>query len=133
MIVDSSAILAILLKEPQGDACLQAVLDAPVRRMSAANLLEAAIVVDRLPERRYAAVFDGMIADLDIIIEPVTAQQARIGREARRRYGRGSRHRAHLNFGDCFAYALAKVYHEPLLFVGNDFIHTDLQPALSNT
>lgn len=101
--------------------------------MSAANLLEAAIVVDRLPERRYAAVFDGMIADLDIIIEPVTAQQARIGREARRRYGRGSRHRAHLNFGDCFAYALAKVYNEPLLFVGNDFIHTDLQPALSNT
>lgn len=87
-------------------------------------------VVDRLPEKRYAAVFDGMISELEIIIEPVTAQQARIGREARKRYGRGSRHRAHLNFGDCFAYALTKVYDEPLLFVGNDFIHTDVRPAL---
>lgn len=132
MIVDSSAILAILLKEPHGDACLQALIVAPVKRMSAANLLEAAIVVDRLPERRYAAVFDGLIADLNIIIEPVTAQQAQIGREARQRYGRGSRHRAHLNFGDCFAYALARVYDESLLFVGNDFIHTDLTPALSS-
>lgn len=131
MIVDSSAILAILLQEPQGDDCFRALLDAPVKRMSAANLLETAIVVDRLPERRYAGVFDGMIADLEIIIEPVTAEQAEIGREARQRYGRGSRHRAHLNFGDCFAYALAKVYDEPLLFVGNDFVHTDLQPVLS--
>jgi ribonuclease VapC len=130
VIVDSAAILAILLQEPQGDECFQALLDAPVKRMSAANLLEAAIVVDRLPERRYAAIFDGLIADLDIIIEPVTAQQARIGREARQRYGRGSRHRAHLNFGGCFAYALARVYDEPLLFVGNDFVHTDLESAL---
>ena len=131
MIVDSSAILAILLGEPQGEACLQALIAAPIKRMSAANLLEAAIVVDRLPEQRYAAVFDGMVADLEIIIEPVTAQQARIGREARRRYRRGSRHRAHLNFGDCFAYALAKTHDEPLLFVGDDFVHTDLRSALS--
>lgn len=130
MIVDSSAILAILLNEPLGNECLIALVDTPVKRMSAANLLEAAIVVDRLPEKKYAAVFDGMIADLGISIEPVTAAQAHIGREARRRYGRGSEHRAHLNFGDCFAYALAKLYDEPLLFVGNDFIHTDLEPAL---
>ncbi|MFT4038514.1 MAG: type II toxin-antitoxin system VapC family toxin [Thermomicrobiales bacterium] len=132
MIVDSSAILAVLLNEPLGERCLQIMIDSPLKRISAANLLKTATIVDRLPDRKHAAAFDAMIADLEFIIEPVTAEQARVGREARRRYGRGSGHRAHLNFGDCFAYALAKAFDEPLLFIGNDFVHTDLRPALAS-
>ena len=68
-----------------------------------------------------------------MIIEPVTEAQARIAREAYRDYGRGSGHPARLNFGDCFAYALARATGEPLLFKGSDFIHTDIEPALRET
>lgn len=120
----------MLFKEPFGDRCLQAMVTSPVNRLSAANLLEAAIIVDRLPEQKYAAVFDGMIRDLGFIIEPVTLEQVSIARDAYQRFGKGSGHRAQLNFGDCFAYALARFYDEPLLFVGNDFSQTDLRPAL---
>ena len=74
---------------------------------------------------------DELIALSEIVIEPVTTEQARIAREAHGRDGRGVDDRARLNFGDCFAYAPAKVYDEPLLFVGNDFTHTDLRPAIS--
>jgi ribonuclease VapC len=73
---------------------------------------------------------DYLIADMGIVIEPVTEQQARIAREAYRDFGRGSGHRAKLNFGDCFAYALAKALNEPLLYKGTDFSHTDVMPAL---
>ncbi|MFN8661118.1 MAG: type II toxin-antitoxin system VapC family toxin [Thermomicrobiales bacterium] len=130
MIVDSSALVAIVTQESTADACLAMLLSAPIRRLSAGNYLEAAIVLSRVKDDVYSAEFDELIAISEIVIEPVTAQQARIAQEAHRRYGRGSKHRAHLNFGDCFAYALAKIYDEPLLFVGNDFIHTDLRPAL---
>lgn len=133
MIVDSSAFVAIVTQESAADACLDTLLSAPIRRMSAGTYLETAIVLSRVKNDVYSAEFDKLIALAEIIIEPVTVEQAQIAREAHRRYGRGSRHRARLNFGDCFAYALAKVYEEPLLFVGNDFIHTDLQPALSPT
>ncbi len=108
-------------------------MSAPIRRLSAGNYLETTIVLSRVKDDVYSAEFDELIALAEIVIEPGTVEQARIAREAHRRYGRGSRHRAHLNFDDCFAYALARVYDEPLLFVGNDFIHTDLQPALSTT
>ena len=99
--------------------------------MSAANVLETSIVLSRVNDNIFSTEFDELLAEMGIIIEPVTIERTTIAREAHRRYGRGSRHRARLNFGDCCAYALAKVYGEPLLFVSNDFIHTDLEPALS--
>lgn len=133
MIVDSSALVAIVTHEETADACLETLMSAPIRRLSAGNYLETTIVLSRVKDDVYSAEFDELIALAEIVIEPGTVEQARIAREAHRRYGRGSRHRAHLNFDDCFAYALARVYDEPLLFVGNDFIHTDLQPALSTT
>jgi ribonuclease VapC len=99
--------------------------------MSAASFLEAAIVADRLPDPRDAAMLDELIVRLGVVIEPVTAEQARIAREAHSRFGRGTGHRARLNFGDCFAYALAKDLDEPLLFVGQDFVHTDVSPVVT--
>lgn len=102
----------------------------PEIHFSAAGFLEASIVVDRLPDLGYSIVFDGLLGDLDILIESVTPEQARIAREAYRRFGKGTGHPARLNFGDCFAYALAKDFDEPLLFIGNDFVHTDIRPAL---
>ena len=100
--------------------------------MSAANVLETSIVLSRVNDDIFSTEFDELLVAMNIIFEPVTAEQAQIAREAHRQYGRGSRHRARLNFGDCFAYALARVYDQPLLFVGNDFIHPDLESALSN-
>ncbi len=108
MIVDSSALLAIILGEPLAERCLQSLLDSSANRMSAASFLEAAIVADRLPDPRDSALFDTLIDDLGIIIEPVTATQVRIAREAHGRFGRGTGHRARLNFGDCVAYALGQ-------------------------
>jgi ribonuclease VapC len=130
VIVDASALLAILLDEPSSARCLQALLDSPTNRISAANFLEVAIVVDRLPGAHGAAAFDELIEALDIIIEPVTAHQAKIARAAYRRFGRGSGHPAKLNFGDCLAYALVKDLDEPLLFIGQDFTHTDIRLVL---
>ena len=83
-------------------------------------------MVDRFPNPRASVRFDELISNLGISIEPVTAHQAMIAREAHRRFGQGSGHPARLNFGDCFAYALAKDLDEPLLFIGQDFIHTDV-------
>lgn len=131
MIIDSSALVAIATQESTADACLAILLSAPIRRLSAGTYLEAAIVLSRVKDDVYSAEFDELIALSEIIIEPVTVEQAQTAREAHGRYGRGSRHRARLNFGDCFAYALARVYDEPLLFVGNDFLHTDLRSAIS--
>jgi ribonuclease VapC len=118
VIVDSSALVAIVTQEATADACLAPLMSAPIRRLSAGNYLETAIVLSRVKDDAYSAEFDELIALAEIVVEPVTVEQAQIAREAHRRYGRGSRHRAHLNFGDCFAYALARVYDEPLLFVG---------------
>jgi ribonuclease VapC len=87
-------------------------------------------VVDRFPNPRASVRFDELISNLEISIEPMTAHQATIVREAYRRFGKGSGHPARLNFGDCFAYALAKDLDEPLLFIGQDFIHTDVRRVL---
>lgn len=130
MIVDSSAVVAILLNEPAAAICLEALLASATIRLSAANFLEAAIIVDRLPTPRHRIAFNELLSGLGIIVEPVTVQQARLARDAHQRFGRGSGHPAKLNFGDCFAYALAKDLDEPLLFVGNDFTHTDVRSAL---
>ncbi len=88
-------------------------------------------MVDRLPNPRASVRFNDLIDDLGIIIEPVSAYQARVAREAHGRYGKGIGHPARLNFGDCFAYALAKEFDEPLLFIGQDFVHTDIRSVLT--
>jgi ribonuclease VapC len=129
MIVDSSALIAILRNEREADLYLRT-LDGSHCRISAANFVEAAVVVDCVKDPAASRRFDDFIRTAEIGIEPVTAQQARIAREAYRDFGKGSGHPARLNFGDCFAYALAKDVGEPLLFKGSDFAHTDVTPAL---
>jgi ribonuclease VapC len=130
VIVDASAIVAIVIDEPDADACLEALLIASIRRMSAATLLEAAIVVDQHPNPLAATRFDQLIEQNGITVEPVTVTHVVIAREAYRRFGKGMGHPAKLNFGDCFAYALAIHHDEPLLFIGNDFGHTDVRRVL---
>jgi len=130
VIVDSSALVAIVIEEPPYHEYFEAMLASPSIRISAANFLEAAIVVDRHPDPGAAARFDALVNRLGIMIEPVTAHQASIARAAHQRFGRGTEHPARLNFGDCFAYALARDFDEPLLFVGQDFVHTDVRRVL---
>jgi ribonuclease VapC len=132
MIVDSSALIAMLTNEEDGDA-LSRVLDGPEAvRMSGASYLECSIVIDAHRDTVLSARLDEMILDSEIMIEPVTVDQARIARQAYRDYGKGSGHRANLNFGDCFSYALAREKREPILFKGDDFVHTDLRSALQS-
>jgi len=130
VIVDSSALIAILNEEPLAPRCLEALLASPTILMSAANLLEAAIAMDRHPSPALGPALDDLIHRLRVAVEPVTLGQIVIARDAHRRFGRGSGHPAKLNFGDCFAYALATELDEPLLFVGQDFIHTDVRRVL---
>jgi ribonuclease VapC len=130
MIVDSSALIAILKREPEA-ADFSAALDVSTSsRMSAASFFESAMVVDRWRNPMLSARFDEIVGQFNIIIEPVTLEQAHIARQAYRDYGRGSGHPANLNFGDCFSYALARAKREPILFKGDDFIHTDLRSAV---
>jgi ribonuclease VapC len=131
MIIDASAIVAILLDEPDARLYATAIEASPVRRVSAATFLEIAIVVDNRQRPVAGRRLDDAIRDAAIAIEPVTEAQARIAREAYRDYGRGSGHPAGLNFGDCLAYALARDKSEPLLFKGADFAQTDIRSALA--
>ena len=100
------------------------------RRISATNFVEAAIVIDASGDPIASRRFDDLVREAQLIVEPMTEAQARIARDAYRDFGRGSGHPARLNFGDCFAYALARSMSEPLLFKGDDFAHTDVTPAL---
>ena len=129
MIVDSSAMLAILRAEPEMLACAQAIEAAARRRISAANFLETAMVIDGSRDPVASRRLDDLLRAADLTIEPVTEAQARIAREAYRDFGKGSGHPAGLNFGDCFSYALARDKREPMLWKGDDFGHTDLRPA----
>ena len=128
MIVDSSAFIAILENEPEADALQEALDQATSRVVSAVNYVEAGIVIDGRRDPVLSRSFDTFLFEMRIKLEPVTAEQARLAREAYRDYGKG-RHRAGLNLGDCFAYALAKDKGEPLLFKGNDFRKTDVEVA----
>ena len=130
MIIDTSIIIAILRDEPEAAAFAKAVESAAVRRISAASWVEAAAVIDGSRDPIASRHFDELCREAQLIIEPVTELQARLAREAFRDFGRGSGHPARLDFGDCFAYALAKELGEPLLFKGDDFTHTDVTPAL---
>ncbi|WP_304106613.1 type II toxin-antitoxin system VapC family toxin [Mycolicibacterium bacteremicum] len=126
MIVDTSAIIAIALDEPERDALIEAVLDADRPRMSAANSVEiAAVLMRRLAPEDYRRV-ERLIERLGIETVPLDAEQAASAVRAYRDFGRGSGHRAGLDLGDCYAYGLADVTGEPLLFVGDDFGHTDV-------
>ena len=130
MILDTSALIAMLTNEEDGEA-LSRELDRPgTVRMSSASYLEASIVMDAHRDAALSAALDDTILDAEIVIEPVTVDQARIARQAYRAFGKGSGHKANLNFGDCFSYALAKEKREPILFKGDDFVHTDLRSAL---
>ncbi len=130
MIVDSSALVAALVDAPERDEVLACMGRSPSLGISAATYLETAIVVDKRHRPTVSRRFDQLLAQLDVEVIPVTAEQARIARAAYRDFGKGSGHPARLNFGDCFAYALATDTGEPLLFVGNDFRHTDVRCAL---
>ena len=129
MIVDTSALIAILRAEPEAGACARAIADASARRVSAVNFVEAAVVIDASRDPIASRRFDDLFKEAELSIEPVTETQARVAREAYRDFGKGSGHPAGLNFGDCFAYALAKTTGEPLLFKGEDFVHTDISPV----
>ena len=131
MIVDASAVIAILRQEPEAQAFARAISSATVRRISAVNYVEAAAVIDGSRDPIASRRFDDLFRAAQLLIEPVTEAQARTAREAYRDFGKGSGHPARLNLGDCFAYALAKVKGEPLLFKGDDFIHTDVSSALA--
>ena len=133
MIVDSSAIVAIIAAEPERQAFVEAILASDAPRMSAASLLEASIVVDRLRDPVVSRRLDDLLDVLGIEIVPFTRAQADLGRTAYRDFGRGSGHPARLNLGDCFTYALARETGESLLFKGDDFGHTDVTRAVPQT
>jgi ribonuclease VapC len=129
MIVDSSALVAILKREPE-QASFSALLESTADvRTSAATYFETSIVIDSLRNPVISHLLDDVIKRSRIIIEPVTVEQAKIARQAYRDYGRGSGHKANLNFGDCFTYALAREKREAVLWKGDDFAHTDLRAA----
>ncbi len=129
MIVDSSALIAILKREAQWSSLSETLDAARSSRISAASYLESSIVVDGWRNPTLSREFDELIERFNIQIEPVTFEQARIARQAYRDFGEGSGHPAGLNFGDCFSYALARDKREPMLWKGDDFGHTDIRPA----
>ncbi len=128
MILDTSAVVAVLRAESDAPKFAQAIEAAAIRRVSAVNYVEASIVIDSGRDAVASRRFDDFFRVARIAIETVTPSQAEIARHAYRDFGKG-RHKAGLNFGDCFAYALAKEMDEPLLFKGNDFRHTDIEPV----
>lgn len=130
MIVDTSALVAILRKEQERLTLAQLLDEAEVLRISAVSYLELGIVIDSRKDPVMSREVDEILKRFEIVIEPVTAEQACIARQAYRDYGRGSGHAAKLNFGDCFSYALAREKREPILFTGVDFRATDLEPAV---
>jgi ribonuclease VapC len=128
MVIDTSALIAILGYEAEAPQFAEAIQSDPVRLISAASLLECAIVIEARYGQAGGDKLDQLLYVAQIQVEPVTAEQVAAARLAFRTYGKG-RHPAALNFGDCFAYALAKISEEPLLFKGDDFSQTDIQPV----
>jgi ribonuclease VapC len=130
LIVDKSALVAILRQEPEHSVFEKILDEAESLRISAANYLELSIVIDSRRDPALSREIDDLLDRFSIEIAPVTVEQALIAREAYRDYGRGSGHAANLNFGDCFSYALARTKREPILYKGDDFGHTDLRSAV---
>lgn len=127
MIVDTSALVAILWNEPEAVPYSKAIISESAPRMAAANYLELGIVIDGKGDAVASTRIDELLDELQIEIAPVTALHARIARQAYRDFGKGSGHPAKLNFGDCFAYALAMERGEPLLYKGDDFAKAGLE------
>lgn len=125
IVIDTSAVLAILFNEPDAERFESALVSDPNRLMSAASVLEASIVVESRLGEGGRQEFDRLLSAAQITLVPVTAQQIEVARQAYRTYGKG-RHPAGLNYGDCFSHALARTTGEPLLFKGNDFSQTDI-------
>jgi len=130
VIVDASALVAVMRDESDAAAFTDAMATASRLRISAVNFVEAAIVIDGAREPVASRRFDEFVKKMGIEVEAVTPDQAQIARQAYRDFGKGSGHPAKLNLGDCFAYALAKTTGEALLFKGTDFIHIDVKRAL---
>lgn len=130
MIVDTSAVVAIVRGEPEARDFITRLHKQRPTRMSAANYLEAGIVIDGARDAVARSRLDIMLDRLAVEVEPVTASQAKIARQAYRDFGKGSGHPAQLNFGDCFAYALAVERGEPLLYKGDDFAHAGLEQVV---
>jgi ribonuclease VapC len=128
MVIDTSALIAILGYEAEAPQFAEAIQSDPVRLISAASLLECAIVIEARYGQAGGDKLDQLLHVAQIQVEPVTTEQVATARLAFRTYGKGH-HPAALNFGDCFAYALAKISKEPLLFKGDDFSQTDIQPV----
>jgi ribonuclease VapC len=129
MVIDTSAVVAILRQEPGAEGLLRRLTASGSRRISAASLLEAAIVIEAKSGERGGEQLDLFLARAQIEIAPVTSEQVQVARKAWRRYGKGSGHAARLNYGDCFSYALAHSLGEELLYKGADFAHTDVARA----
>lgn len=127
MIVDTSAIVALLRAEPEASVLARTIAAAPIARISAATYVELASVIDGSRDPVLTGALDPFLESARIQIEPLTADQARIARTAYQRFGKGTGHPARLNMGDCFAYALARDLGEPLLFKGDDFKQTDIE------
>ena len=127
MIVDTSAIIAVLREEPSAEVYARLIATAPVARISAGTYVELGIVIDGTRNPVVSGTVDRFLEESRIVIEPLTASQARIARTAYQHFGKGSGHQARLNMGDCYAYALARDLGEPLLFKGDDFTLTDIE------
>jgi ribonuclease VapC len=132
MIVDASALVAIMTHEPGWEVLADALALADAPAISAATYVETAVVIDARRDPALSRAFDRFLAENRLAVEAVTASQALIAREAYRDFGRGSGHAARLNFGDCFSYALARDKNMPLLFKGDDFRHTDIDSATAS-
>ena len=130
MIVDTSALLSIVLQEPDAPVMTRAILSAPIARLCSASYVEAALRVEPFRDSLLSRMIDVSVEELGLQVMPLTYLHARIARDAFLRYGKGMGSPAQLNFGDCLVYALAKETGEPLLFKGGDFGRTDLTPAL---
>lgn len=130
MIVDTSAIIAILREEDDAEVYVRALAAGGVRRLSAASYLECGIVLDGQRDPIVSRGLDNLLEEAEFVIEPVTERQARLARVAYADFGKGSGHPAGLNFGDCLSYALAQDLREPLLWKGDDFGHTGVRSAL---
>lgn len=130
MIIDTSALVAILRDDPDAPRYAEAIETAAASRISAATYVETGAVIDGARDPVASRRVDQLLQAGRIVIEPVTEDQARVARAAYRDFGKGSGHEARLNLGDCFAYALATVTGEPLLFKGEDFRLTDVEPAI---
>jgi ribonuclease VapC len=129
VILDTSSIITVAAREPGFRVYAEAMSRADLCRVSAATFVELSIVMERQFDTKVAQQCDALLRDIGVVIEPVTVEQAYLARQAFHDSGRG-RHPAGLNFGDCFAYALAKTTGEPLLFKGDDFRSTDVACAL---